>query len=55
MIGTPQQLATRLQELHGLGIEHIVIQSQPSVSDVLRFGEQVLPLLAAQGLRKENV
>lgn len=55
LIGTPQQLATRLQELHGLGIEHIVIQSQPSVSDVLRFGEQVLPLLAAQGLRKENV
>lgn len=54
LIGTPQQLATRLQELHGLGIEHIVIQGQPSVSDVLRFGEQVLPLLAAQGLRKEN-
>lgn len=51
LVGTAQQLATRLQELHGVGIEHIVIQGQPTVSDVLRFGEQVLPLLA----RKESV
>lgn len=52
LVGTAQQIATRLQELHGLGIEHIVIVDQPAVSEVLRFGERVLPLL--QGLRKEN-
>lgn len=55
LVGTPQQIATRLQELHGLGIEHIVIQGQPAVSDVLRFGERILPLLHEQGLRKERL
>jgi len=54
LVGTAQQIATRLQELHGLGIEHIVIQDQPAVSDVLRFGERILPLLRGQGLRKES-
>ncbi|AJO78593.1 LLM class flavin-dependent oxidoreductase [Pseudomonas sp. MRSN 12121] len=53
LVGTPHQLATRLQELHGLGLEHIVIQGQPAVSEVLRFAERLLPLLDDQGLRKE--
>ncbi|RII74173.1 LLM class flavin-dependent oxidoreductase [Pseudomonas monteilii] len=55
LVGTAQQIATRLQELHGLGVEHIVIQDQPTVSDVLRFGERILPLLRGQGLRKESL
>ncbi|MBD1586216.1 LLM class flavin-dependent oxidoreductase [Pseudomonas typographi] len=55
LIGTPRQLATRLQELHGLGLNHVVIQGHAAVSDVLRFGERVLPLLAELGLRKEAV
>lgn len=53
LVGTPHQVATRLQELHGLGLEHIVIQGQPAVSEVLRFAERILPLLDDQGLRKE--
>ncbi|PBQ10125.1 LLM class flavin-dependent oxidoreductase [Pseudomonas syringae] len=54
LVGTPQQIATRLQELHGLGVGHINICAQPAVSDALRFGEEVLPLLQAKGLREEQ-
>ncbi|MBA6116233.1 LLM class flavin-dependent oxidoreductase [Pseudomonas putida] len=54
LVGTAQQIATRLQELHGVGIEQIIIQDQPAVSEVLRFGERILPLLHGQGLRKEG-
>lgn len=53
IVGTVHQIANRLQELHGLGIEHIVILGQPAVSEVLCFGERVLPLLYDHGLRKE--
>ncbi|MDF0729272.1 LLM class flavin-dependent oxidoreductase [Pseudomonas entomophila] len=52
LVGTATQLATRLQELHGLGIDHVVIHGQPAVGEVLRFAEQVLPLLGP--LRKER-
>lgn len=45
LVGTPQQLATRLQELHGLGLDQVILEGGPAVSDVLRFGEQVAPLL----------
>jgi len=54
IVGTPHQVATRLQELHGLGLEQIIVHGQPAVREVLRFGEQILPLLTAQGLRKER-
>jgi len=45
LVGTPPQIATRLQELHGLGLNHLILEGGPAVSEVLRFGEQVLPLL----------
>lgn len=55
LVGSAQQIATRLGELHGLGIDHIVILEQPAVAEVLRFGERILPLLHEQGLRKEDL
>ena len=45
LVGTPQQIATRLQELHGLGLNHLIVEGGGAVSEVLRFGEHVLPLL----------
>ncbi|NWD89825.1 LLM class flavin-dependent oxidoreductase, partial [Pseudomonas sp. K5002] len=55
LVGTPRQIATRLQELHGLGLGHIILQGGPAVGEVLRFGEQILPLLFRHGLRKERL
>ncbi|QXI30638.1 LLM class flavin-dependent oxidoreductase [Pseudomonas vanderleydeniana] len=54
LVGTPHQIATRLQQLHGLGLGQVIIQGEPAVRELLRFGEQILPLLTAQGLRKER-
>jgi len=54
LVGTPKQIATRLQELHGLGVNHICLQALPAVSEALRFAEQILPLLQSRGLREEN-
>lgn len=55
LVGTPQQVATRLQEPHGIGLNHLILEDGLSVSEVLRFGEQVLPLPFQQGLRKERL
>ncbi|KPA91336.1 LLM class flavin-dependent oxidoreductase [Pseudomonas sp. RHF3.3-3] len=54
IVGSPHQVATRLQQLHGLGLGQVIVQGEPAVREVLRFGEQILPLLTAQGLRKER-
>lgn len=54
LVGTPQQIATRLQELHGAGLNHLIVEGGPAVSEVLRFGEQVLPLLRKERLHHEH-
>ncbi|MGY2377805.1 LLM class flavin-dependent oxidoreductase [Pseudomonas sp. SDO524_S393] len=45
LVGTAPQVATRLRELHGLGLTHLIVEGGPAVSEVLRFGEHVVPLL----------
>lgn len=51
LVGTPSQLSARLASLHELGFRHVIVASDHGVADVLRFAEQVLPALAAKGLR----
>lgn len=54
LVGTAPQLAARLETLHELGFKHVIIESSNAVSEVLRFAELVLPLLASRGLRQES-
>ncbi|MFS2158932.1 LLM class flavin-dependent oxidoreductase [Pseudomonas sp. Pseusp122] len=54
LVGTPEQCAARLQTLHELGIGHVVISAEQPIRAVLRFAEQVVPLLETCGLRKES-
>jgi alkanesulfonate monooxygenase len=54
LVGTAQQCAARLQTLHELGIRHVVMTAEHPVREVLRFAEQILPLLQTRGLRKES-
>lgn len=54
LVGTAEQCAARLQNLYELGIHHVVIASEPAVREILRFAEQVVPLLETRGLRKES-
>lgn len=54
LVGTAEQCAARLQTLHELGIQHVVFASDHGVREILRFAEQVMPLLETRGLRKES-
>lgn len=50
LVGDPGQISARLQQLHDLGIDQVIIHGEPAVAEVLRFAEQVLPALRAKGL-----
>lgn len=45
LVGSHAQVASRLRELHGYGLDQIILQAEGGVRDVLNFGERVLPLL----------
>ncbi|HBP6730582.1 TPA: LLM class flavin-dependent oxidoreductase [Pseudomonas aeruginosa] len=45
LVGSYAQVASRLQELHGAGLDQIILHAPNAVREVLRFGERVLPLL----------
>jgi alkanesulfonate monooxygenase len=51
LIGSIEQVAARLEEFHALGIDHIVFSAWPSVREVMRLGEEVLPRLKARGIQ----
>lgn len=50
LVGNIDQVVARLEELHVVGIGHILFESWPSVHEILRLGEQVLPRLQARGI-----
>lgn len=45
LIGTPEQLAERIQEFADLGIEVLLIQAYPLIEEMERFAAQVMPRL----------
>lgn len=53
LVGSVEQVAGRLEELHGLGISHVVLQGLPAVREILRVGEDLLPRLRARGVITE--
>ncbi|WAF83275.1 LLM class flavin-dependent oxidoreductase [Metapseudomonas otitidis] len=54
LVGSLDQVANRLVELHGLGIGHVVLQGAPAVREILRVGEELLPRLQARGVCEEQ-
>lgn len=54
LVGTPHQVCTRLEELHALGISHLIIEAAANVRDILHFGETLLPLLRERQLHTET-
>jgi len=54
LVGSLDQVVSRLVELHGLGIDHIVLQGAPAVREILRVGEELLPRLQARGVMTER-
>lgn len=44
-VGTPQQVADRIREYEAVGVDTLLIQFSPALTELERFGEQVIPLV----------
>jgi alkanesulfonate monooxygenase len=45
LVGSPESVAARIREYHGLGIDSFIVSGNPLLEETYRFGEQVMPLL----------
>ena len=45
LVGTPEQIAERMQEFESLGIETFLLQFHPTLEELERFSSEVMPLL----------
>ncbi|MGE4091811.1 MAG: LLM class flavin-dependent oxidoreductase [Candidatus Binatia bacterium] len=50
LVGTPQQIAERLQAFYDIGIRTVLLQFHPMLEEMQRFGEEILPLLEKAGI-----
>jgi alkanesulfonate monooxygenase len=50
LVGSHEQVAERIAELHALGVEHLILSGQPHLEEAYWFGEGVMPLLRDRGL-----
>lgn len=50
LVGSHEQVAERIEELHALGMTHLILSGQPHLEEAYWFGEGVMPLLRARGL-----
>ncbi len=50
LVGRHDQVADRIAELHALGIDHLILSSQPHLEECYWFGENVIPLLRDRGV-----
>ncbi|MEV2236895.1 LLM class flavin-dependent oxidoreductase [Micromonospora sp. NPDC049891] len=53
LVGSHDEVADRIAELHAMGIDHLILSGQPHLEEVYRFGEGVLPRLRNRGLLTE--
>jgi alkanesulfonate monooxygenase len=53
LVGSHDQVADRIAELHHLGVSHLILSGQPHLEEAYRFGEGVVPLLRARGVLGE--
>jgi len=54
LIGTPEEVAEQLVEVHDIGVEGWLLTFRDYVEGIRKFGEEVLPLLEAEGIRVER-
>jgi alkanesulfonate monooxygenase SsuD/methylene tetrahydromethanopterin reductase-like flavin-dependent oxidoreductase (luciferase family) len=46
LVGTPEQIAERMQEFAAVGVETFLLQFYPLMEELQRFGDEVMPLLS---------
>jgi alkanesulfonate monooxygenase len=47
LVGSHAEVAQRIAEYHGLGIDHVILSGQPHLEEAYRVGENVLSRLSA--------
>ena len=45
LVGTPEQVADRVREFQGAGVDLLLLQCSPQLEEMERFAEQVMPLV----------
>lgn len=50
LVGTPEQIADRINELSDAGVDLILLQCSPQAEEMERFASEVIPLLERLGL-----
>jgi FMNH2-dependent dimethyl sulfone monooxygenase len=45
LVGTPEQVATRIMELEAAGVDLLLLQFSPQAEEMERFSEEVMPLV----------
>jgi alkanesulfonate monooxygenase len=54
LVGSHDQVADRIAEYHGLGIDEFILSGYPHLEEAYAFGEGVLPVLLERGLVDER-
>jgi dimethylsulfone monooxygenase len=55
LVGTPEVIAERLEELERIGIDLTLLQFSPQAEEMERFAEEVIPLVRADGRNLQSV
>jgi alkanesulfonate monooxygenase len=50
LVGSHEEVADRIAEYHGLGIDEFILSGYPHLEEAYRVGEGVLPVLRRRGL-----
>ncbi len=50
LVGSHEEVADRIEEYHGIGIDEFVLSGYPNLEEAYWFGEGVLPILRRRGL-----
>jgi alkanesulfonate monooxygenase len=50
LVGSHEQVADRIEEYHGLGIDEFILSGYPHLEEAYQVGEGVLPVLRRRGL-----
>lgn len=55
LVGNHEQVADRIEEYHGLGLDEFILSGYPHLEEAYWVGENLVPVLRARGLLGESI